>query len=122
MGEEQVKLREALEWAEFGLGALILCHVKLEQGHYEEAMDIVTDIEERFWDVNDVLEIFADQLPPNQLMLIGETLAESFRFLSTAYGEDDTLQALRYMEISLLPMYQKWEEEVERCVVPLVAN
>ncbi|KAB2953631.1 hypothetical protein F9B85_03145 [Heliorestis acidaminivorans] len=118
---EQGKAKMILELAEFGLGALILSQFKLEQGLFTEAMEIIKDVEARYWHIYDLVNGIEESIV-DKIMMIGENVADSLHYVTTAYSEKEIRQVMKYMEISLLPMYQRWEQELEKSLLPLVTN
>ena len=103
-----------LELSETGLEGLEYVKEKNKHGNYEQAMSVFTDVIHAFSEIENVLDTNQPEECSDDLTSATESLRDGFNWMVNAYESQEQGGILEIMQLTLLPRYKSWQEELEK--------
>ena len=102
-----------LELAQTGLEALEYVQEQTGQGNYEGAISVFTDVLHSFSEIEDVLD--SNHIAGvAELASATESLRDGFDWMVKAYAGGKQGDTLDIVQLTLIPRYQRWLEELQK--------
>ena len=102
-----------LELAETGLEGLEHVRDQIGLGNYEQSMSVFTDVVHAFSEIEGVLRsTYQSEQGSDDLLSVTDSLKDGFDWMVKAYEERGRLQEI--MQLTLIPRYKSWQEELEK--------
>ena len=105
--------KRLLELAETGLEGLEHVRDQIGLGNYEQAMSVFTDVIHSFSEIENVLNAYQTQESDADLATATESLRDGFNWMVKAYESQEQGGTLGIMQLTLIPRYKSWQEELE---------
>ncbi|MTI84229.1 MAG: hypothetical protein FH756_10030 [Firmicutes bacterium] len=93
---------------------------KLNEGGLEDTMAYFNHIANSFYNILESIQPLLGELSPNELEFRSKSLHEAFGAAVKAYEAKDRDHVLEVMQFTLIPAYNKWQGELERCFRPYI--
>ncbi len=103
-----------LELAATGLEGLEYVKEQNGQGNYEQAMLVFTDVIHSFSEIENVLNTNQPEQGCADLVTDTELLRDGFNWMVRAYESQEQGGTLGIMQLTLIPRYKSWQEELEK--------
>ena len=80
-------------------------------------MPLFTDVIEAFTEIEKILALngLLDN-PEDALASSTQSLKDGFDWMTKAYEQRDNINPLDTMDLTLLPRYKKWQEDLHECL------
>jgi len=111
-----------LELAETCQEGLEYARDALKRGMVGDSVAVMADALEAFSRMEASLRPLLPGLPENRIPELAGRLRGAFDLVVSAHEGGSTGKALEYTQFVLVPGYQRWREELERCLRPFVAS
>jgi len=115
-------IRKTLQLSETILEGLAYIQANLDLGEFEKTKTMFTDVIEGIYQIQQSISAFLSELPANEIAALNGRLKNSLDGVVTAYEQKEAAQLKEKMEEELLPVFQKWQEELSRCLRPYLLN
>jgi len=106
--------KRLLELAETGLEGLEYVKEQNGQGNFEQAMSVFADIIHSFSEIENVLNTNQPEEGYAGLASATESLRDGFNWMVKAYESQEQGGTLGIMQLTLIPRYKSWQEELEK--------
>ena len=106
--------KRLLELAETGLEGLEYVKEQNGQGNFEQAMSVFTDVIHSFSEIENVLNTNQPEQGDADLATAIESLRDGFNWMVKAYESQEQGGTLGIMQLTLIPRYKSWQEELEK--------
>ena len=106
--------KRLLELAKTGLDGLEYVKEQNEQGNFEQAMSVFTDVVHSFSEIENVLNTNHPEKGYDDLATATESLKDGFNWMVKAYESQEQGGTLGIMQLTLIPRYKSWKEELEK--------
>jgi len=109
--------RQITELAETALEGLEHVQRQNMEGKFEQTMPLFTDVIEAFTEIEKILALngLLDN-PEDALASSTQSLKDGFDWMTKAYEQRDNINPLDTMDLTLLPRYKKWQEDLHECL------
>ena len=108
--------KKLLELAETGLEGLEYVKEQNGQGNFEQAAPVFTDVIHSFSEIENVLNTNQPKEGYTDLATATESLRDGFNWMVKAYESQEQGGTLGIMQLTLIPRYKSWQEELEKCL------
>ena len=105
--------KKLVELAETGLEGLEYVKEQNGQGNFEQAMSVFTDVIHSFSEIENVLNTNQPECS-DDLTSATESLRDGFNWMVKAYESQEQGGTLGIMQLTLIPRYKSWQEELEK--------
>jgi RNA binding exosome subunit len=113
MMEKQIdSLKRTIELTETCLEGIEHIKKRLNEGHFENAINLFSDIVEAYYLMERLIQSLAIQLPTNQLEERTISLRKAFEHSASAFEKNDWKKSQEIIQFTLLPAYKKWKSEL----------
>jgi hypothetical protein len=106
--------KRLLELAETGLEGLEYVKEQNGQGSFEQAMSVFTDVLHSFSEIENVLNTNQPEEGYADLATATGSLRDGFNWMVKAYESQEQGGTLGIMQLTLIPRYKSWQEELEK--------
>ena len=106
--------KRLLELAETGLEGLEYVKGQNGLGNFEQAMSVFTDVLHSFSEIENVLNMNQPEEGYADLASATESLRDGFNWMVKAYESQEQSGTLEIMQLTLIPRYKSWQEELEK--------
>ena len=106
--------KRLLELAETGLEGLEYVKKQNGQGNFEQAMSVFIDVLHSFSEIENVLNMNQPEEGYADLASATESLRDGFNWMVKAYESQEQSGTLEIMQLTLIPRYKSWQEELEK--------
>ena len=106
--------KRLLELAETGLEGLEHVRDQIGLGNYEQAMSVFTDVLHSFSEIENVLNTNQLEESYADLATATESLRDGLNWMVKAYESQEQGGTLEIMQLTLIPRYKSWQEELEK--------
>jgi hypothetical protein len=106
--------KRLLALAETGLEGLEYIKEQNGLGNFEQAMSVFTDVLHSFSEIENVLNAYQPQESDADLATATESLRDGFNWMVKAYESQEQGGILGIMQLTLIPRYKSWQEELEK--------
>lgn len=106
--------KKSLELADTGLEGLEYVKEQNEQGNFEQAMPVFADVIHAFSEIEDVLNTNQPEKGHGELASATELLRDGFNWMVKAYESQEQSGTLEIIQMTLIPRYKSWQEELEK--------
>ena len=103
-----------LELAETGLEGLDYVEGQNWQGNFGQAMSVFADVVHSFSEIENVLNTNQPQEGYADLASATTSLRDGFNWMVRAYESQEQGGTLGIMQLTLIPRYKNWQEELEK--------
>jgi hypothetical protein len=115
-------IRQANELSMTVLEGLEHSKTRINEGYFEESIQLFTDVVEAFSHIEKSIQPLLPHLPQNNLDSLTISLHESIEYTVSAYEKGEGGKVLEIIQFNLLPMYKKWQSELEATLRPYITN
>jgi hypothetical protein len=84
------------------------------QGNFEQAMPVFADVIHSFSEIENVLNTNQPEEGDADLATATESLRDGFNWIVRAYESHEHGGTLEVMQLTLLPRYKSWQDELEK--------
>ena len=106
--------KRLLELAETGLEGLEYVKEQNGQGNFEQAMSVFADVIHSFSEIENILNTHQPEEGHDDLATATESLRDGFNWMVRAYESQEQGGTLGVMQLTLIPRYKSWQEELEK--------
>ena len=106
--------KRLLELSEIGLEGLEYVNEQNEQGNFEQAMSVFADVIHSFGEIENVLNTNQPEEGCDDLASATTSLRDGFNWMVKAYESQEHGATLEIMQLTLIPRYKSWQEELEK--------
>lgn len=107
-------VKRLLALAETGLEGLEYVKEQNGRGSFEQAMSVFTDVLHSFSEIENVLNTNQPEEGYADLATATESLRDGFNWMVKAYESQEQGGTLGIMQLTLIPRYKCWQEELEK--------
>ncbi|MTI84022.1 MAG: hypothetical protein FH756_08955 [Firmicutes bacterium] len=75
-----------------------------------------------FYQMQKSIQPVLEKLPGNELELLSDSLRDTIELVVYTYEEGNRGKAAEIMQFTLLPLYKKWQVELNRCFQPYLLS
>lgn len=99
-------------------------HIKnrINEGYYEDTIQLFTNVVEAFSKMEQSVLSLLPHLPSNHLERLTQTLGESLDYTVSLYEKGEGAKVLEALQFNLLPIYKKWQSELESRLRPFITS
>ena len=106
--------KRLLELTATGLEGLEYVKEQSGLGNFEQAMSVFTDLLHSFSEIENVLNTNQPEEGSDELASASESLRDGFNWMVKAYEKQEQGGKLEIMQLTLIPRYKSWQEELEK--------
>ncbi|MBP1931459.1 hypothetical protein [Ammoniphilus resinae] len=96
--------------------------VKLNEGRFEETIQLMNDVVTAFSKMESSIQPIFHTLPSNEIQPLTHSLINAFENAVTAYEQGQAGKVKEIFQFTLLPAYKKWKVEVEKVFHPYLIS
>ena len=108
--------KRLLELSETGLEGLEYIHENNLEGKFEQTLTVFTDVVRAFSEVEQVLDHSGFLANCGELGSATQLLEDGLDWMAKSYDKKDNLRPVEVMQLTLMPRYKAWKEELNQCL------
>jgi RNA binding exosome subunit len=99
-------------------------HIKSEvnEGRLGNTVELMKDVTEAFFQIEQSISPFLSELPTNGIENLTESLKTGMEYVVRAYEVEKGDQVFEILQFTLLPVYKKWKNELDRTLGPFISS
>jgi len=114
--------KRLLALAETGLEGLEYVKEQDGLGNFEQTMSVFTDVIHSFSEIENVLNTNQMEEGYADLATATESLRDGFNWMVKAYENQEQGGTLGIMQLTLIPRYKSWQEELEKILSQYIVS